>query len=168
VWNTSHANGQRPGSRGVQLRISNFTPTRLREVRLSTPGMERSELKVGEVLNRLRPGTYSRNMPDGEKRRVPNDRMLWRGTALMRFAPFPTINSVLSNAAEHRLQSRHVFGAPMENRTAMTTREGASELPQSNEGCDPPQGGTLRTPPARGPAVAKFRADIHLNFNDAA
>jgi hypothetical protein len=99
---------------------------------------------------------------------VPDDLILWMGTALMRFAPFPTINSVLSNAAEIRLQSRQVFGAPMENRTAMTTLEGASELLQSNEGCDPPQGGTLRTPPARGPEVAKFNADIHLNFNDAA
>jgi hypothetical protein len=93
--------------------------------------------------------------------------MLWKGKAQMRFAHFPTINSVLSNAAELRRQSRHVFGVPMENRIAMTTRDGTSELPQSNEGCDPPQGGTLRNPPARGSAVADFKTDHHLNFIDA-
>jgi hypothetical protein len=61
-----------------------------------------------------------------KERQLPNDRMLWKGTALMRFASFPTINSVLSNSAELRRQSRHVFGVPMENRTAMKTRDGAS------------------------------------------
>jgi hypothetical protein len=64
---------------------------------------------------------------------VPDRRMLWNGTAVMRFADFPTIYSALSNAAEHRRQSRHVFGVPMETRTSMTRRDGASELPQSNE-----------------------------------
>jgi hypothetical protein len=39
--------------------------------------------------------------------------MLWTGTALMLFADFPTINSVLSNAAELRLQAAHVFGVPI-------------------------------------------------------
>jgi hypothetical protein len=48
----------------------------------------------------------------------------------MWFAPFPTINSVLSNAAEFRRKSRHVFGDFMEHRTPMTTGDGASELPQ--------------------------------------
>jgi hypothetical protein len=86
----------------------------------------------------------------------------------MRFAPFPTINSVSSNAADLRRQSRHVFGVPMENRTSMTRRDGASELPQSNEGCDPAEGGKLRTPPARGTAVAEFKTDLHLKSNDAA
>jgi hypothetical protein len=60
---------------------------------------------------------------------VPDNRMLWKGTALMRFAPIPTINSVLSNVAELTQQSRHVFGFPMENRTPMTTHDGESELP---------------------------------------
>jgi hypothetical protein len=64
---------------------------------------------------------------------VPDDRMLWKWTAVMRFAHFPTINSVLSNAAELRLQSRHVVGLPMEIRRVMTRRDGASELPHSNE-----------------------------------
>jgi hypothetical protein len=41
-----------------------------------------------------------------------------------------------------------------------------SELPQPNEGCDPPQDGTLRTPPARGPAVTEFKPDLQLNSND--
>jgi hypothetical protein len=83
--------------------------------------------------------------------------MLWKGTVLIRFAHFPTINTFLSNAAELRRQSRHVFGVPMEKRTTMTRRDVASELPLSNEGYEPPQGGTPRTPTARGPAVADFR-----------
>jgi hypothetical protein len=39
----------------------------------------------------------------------------------------------------------------------MTRHDGASELPHSNEGCDPLEGGTPRTPTARGPAVSQFR-----------
>jgi hypothetical protein len=35
---------------------------------------------------------------------VPEDRMLWKMTALLRFADFPTTNSFVSNAAELRLQ----------------------------------------------------------------
>jgi hypothetical protein len=49
----------------------------------------------------------------------------------------------------------------------MTTRDGAFVLLQSNEGFDPPQGVSLRTPPARVPAVAKFKTDLHLTFSDA-
>jgi hypothetical protein len=93
--------------------------------------------------------------------------MLWKGTALMRFADFPSIYSALSNTAEHRRQSRHLFGVPMRNRTTMTRCDGASELPQSNEGCDPPQGRTLRNLPARGPSVAEIKTDLQLKYNDA-
>jgi hypothetical protein len=75
----------------------------------------------------------------------------------MRFAPFPTFNSVLSNAAELRLQSHHVVGFPMENRPPMTRRDEASELPNLNQGGETPQGGTHRTPKARGPDVAEFK-----------
>jgi hypothetical protein len=50
----------------------------------------------------------------------------------------------------------------------MTTRDGASEVSQSNEWCDPPQGFTHRTPPATGSAVTEFKTDLHLNSNDAA
>jgi hypothetical protein len=88
---------------------------------------------------------------------VPDDRMLWKWNALMRFAPFPTINSVLSNAGEFRRQLRHVVVVPMENRPTMTRRDGASELPLSNEVCDQSQGGTPRTTQARMPAVALFK-----------
>jgi hypothetical protein len=88
--------------------------------------------------------------------------MLWKGNALIMFAHFSTINSVFP------MRQRRVFGDPMENRTAMTTRDGCSELPQWNEEYYPPQGGTLRTPPTRGPAVAEFKTVLHLNFNDAA
>jgi hypothetical protein len=83
--------------------------------------------------------------------------MLWKWTALMRFAPFPTISSLMSNAGELRHQSCHVVGVPMEKRTPMTRRDGASEFPHSNEGCKPSQCGTPRTKPARGPAVAEYK-----------
>jgi hypothetical protein len=88
---------------------------------------------LGEGSNCLSAVRVSRHRPNGESRRVPDNRMLWKGNALMRFAPFPIINSILSNAAELRLQSRHVVGFPMENRPPMTRRDGASELPYMNE-----------------------------------
>jgi hypothetical protein len=85
----------------------------------------------------------------------------------MRFASFPTINSVLSNVADLRQYSLNLVGVYMENRSPMTRRDGASELPQSNEGCDPPQGGKHCTPPPRGPGVPDFKTDLHLNSYDA-
>jgi hypothetical protein len=88
---------------------------------------------------------------------VPDDRMLWNGTALMLFAPFPTINSDLSNAAEPRRQSRHVVGFPMEKRPPMTERDVAPEHPNLNEGCEPTQGGTRLTPPAKGRETSRAR-----------
>jgi hypothetical protein len=97
--------------------------------------MERTELMVGKGANRLRAGRLSRHLPDGEWRRLPDDRTLWTETDLMRFADFPTINSVLSKEAELRRQSRHVFGVPMQNRPTMTRRDVASEHPILNEWC---------------------------------
>jgi hypothetical protein len=61
--------------------------------------MERTELMLGEGANRLRVGRNSRHRPDGESRRGNNERMLWKGNTLMLYAHFPTINSILSNAA---------------------------------------------------------------------
>jgi hypothetical protein len=119
--------------------------------------MEPTELIVGEGANRIRLRRLSRHRPDGERRRLHDDRMLWKRTSLIWFTPFPTINSVISNAAELRRQSRHVFGCPMENRTSMTTRDGAPELPHLNKWCENPQGGQPRTRQARGPAVAEFK-----------
>jgi hypothetical protein len=84
---------------------------------------------VGEGADRLRAGRLLRHWPDGESRRMLDDWMQWKGTALKRFAQFPAINSVSSNAAELRLQSHHVVGFPMENRTPMTRRDLASDLP---------------------------------------
>jgi hypothetical protein len=75
----------------------------------------------------------------------------------MQFPPFPTINSLLSNVAELRRQSHHVVAISMGNLPAKTRRDGASELPHSNEGCKPTQCGTPFTPQARGPAVAEFK-----------
>jgi hypothetical protein len=88
---------------------------------------------------------------------VPDDRNLCKWTALMRFAKFPTINSVMSNAGELRQQSCHVVGFSMEKRRPMSRRDGASEFPHSNEGCKPTQWGTPRTPTARGLAVEEFK-----------
>jgi hypothetical protein len=118
--------------------------------------MERTDLMAGEGANRLRAGRLSRHRPDGESQRLPDYRMLWKGTALKIFAHFRTINSVVSNAADLRLQSHHVVGVPMENRPPMTRRDGASDLPNLNKGCEFPKGGQPRTPQARGPAVAVF------------
>jgi hypothetical protein len=56
----------------------------------------------------------------------------------------------------------------MEKRHPMTESDVAPEHPNLNEECDPPQGGTLRTPPARGPAVTEFKRVLYLNPNDAA
>jgi hypothetical protein len=39
----------------------------------------------------------------------------------------------------------------------MTWRDGVSEHPHSNEGFDPLQGATPRTPMYRGPAIAVYR-----------
>jgi hypothetical protein len=64
--------------------------------------MERNELIVGEGAYRLRAGRLSRHRPDGESRRMTDERMLWNGATLLLFALFPTINSALSNVAEHR------------------------------------------------------------------
>jgi hypothetical protein len=119
--------------------------------------MERTELNVGERANRLRAVRVARHRPNGESRRVHDYRMLWKWTALMRFVPFPTINSILSKAAQFKQHSRQVVGVPMENRPSMTRRDGASELPHSIEGCVQSQVGTPRTPTSRGPAVADFK-----------
>jgi hypothetical protein len=81
---------------------------------------------------------------------MPDDRMLWKGNFLKLFAPFPTMNSVHSNAADLRLQSRQVFGLPIEKRTTIKTRDEASELLHSNDVCDPPQGLTPITPRPEG------------------
>jgi hypothetical protein len=98
---------------------------------------------------------------------VIDDGRLWKCNALMRLAPIPTINSVLSNAAVLRLQSCHVVGVPMEKRSPMTERDVAPEHPYLNDGCEPTQCGTLRTPRARGPAVEESKTNLNLNCNDA-
>jgi hypothetical protein len=72
----------------------------------------------------------------------------------MRFARFPTINSVLANAGVLRREERHVVVFSMENRPKMTRRDGASDVPLSNERCKPNQCGAPRTQTSRGPAVA--------------
>jgi hypothetical protein len=96
--------------------------------------MTQTEQMVGEGVKQLRTGHLSRHRPDGESRRMPDDRMLYKWIALKRFAQFPTLDSVHSNAADLRLQSRHVVGVPMENGPPMTRRYAASALPHSNVG----------------------------------
>jgi hypothetical protein len=70
---------------------------------------------AGGGSNRLRAGRLSRPRPDGSAGKCLVTGCLWKWTALMRFAHFPTIKSVHSNVPEIRLHSRKVFGVPMEN-----------------------------------------------------
>jgi hypothetical protein len=51
--------------------------------------MERTQLKLEEGANRIRAGRYSRHRPAGENQRLPDDRMVWKGNALLSFANFP-------------------------------------------------------------------------------
>jgi hypothetical protein len=90
--------------------------------------------------------------------------MLWNGNALMLFAHFHTTNSILSIAADLRLLSRHLVGVPKEKRPPMTMRDGASELPHSNEWCDHSQGCTPRRPTARRMQVAYFKVGFPTEF----
>jgi hypothetical protein len=78
--------------------------------------MERTDLMAREGANRLRVFRLSRHRPNGESRRVPDNRMLWNWTALMRFAPLTNINSVLSNAGDHRRPFIRVVAVQMEIR----------------------------------------------------
>jgi hypothetical protein len=101
-WYTSHDTGQKTGNDKVQKRISNCTPMTRYVQRLTSPAMERTELMDVEEANRITTGRLPSHRPEGECRRLPDDRMLWKRDNLMRFATFPTINSVLSNADELR------------------------------------------------------------------
>jgi hypothetical protein len=67
--------------------------------------MERTELMVVHGANCVWAGRISRDRRDCQSLRLPDVRMLCKWKALMRFAPFSTINSILSNGAELRLQS---------------------------------------------------------------
>jgi hypothetical protein len=130
--------------------------------------MERTELMVGEETNRIRAGRLSRHRPDGEFRRVQVDRMLWKWNALTWFAPFPTDNSVRSNAGELRRQSRHVVVFPMEKRPTMKRRDGASEFPHSNEGCQKISVGRFARPRPEGRQSQRSNMDLQLISNDIA
>jgi hypothetical protein len=110
--------------------------------------MERTELMLGEGVNRLWSGRLSPHRPDGDSCRMTDDRGLWKGNAQMRFATFPTINSVISNASDLRQQSHDLVVLPKENRSPMTGRDRASELPNLNECFYEHQGGQPRTPQA--------------------
>jgi hypothetical protein len=68
--------------------------------------MERTELMVGEGVNGLRAGRLSLHRPVGESRRVPDNRMMWKWSALMgshasppsiKFCPM-RVSSDVSNA----------------------------------------------------------------------
>jgi hypothetical protein len=56
--------------------------------------MERTELMVWEGGIRLRATHLSRHPPEVESRRVPDDRMLWKGIALKHFAQFSAIKFI--------------------------------------------------------------------------
>jgi hypothetical protein len=123
---------------------------------------------AGAGANRLGVGRLSRHRPDGESRREPDDRMPWKGTAMMPFAPFRTINSVLSNEAEFRLQSHHVVGVPMENQPPMTRRDGASKLHNRTNGANGPMVIRLARHMAGGRQSRSSNTDLQLKSNDAA
>jgi hypothetical protein len=74
--------------------------------------MERSELMLGEGAKRLRAGPLPHHRPDGESRQVPDDRMLRMGTALMRFAPYATINSFFPMRLNSRGSQGTLLGFP--------------------------------------------------------
>jgi hypothetical protein len=56
----------------------------------------------------------------------------------------------------------------MENRPPITRSDWASELPNLNEGFEPPQGGMPRTLQARDPAVTELKTCLQLNSNNSA
>jgi UDP:flavonoid glycosyltransferase YjiC (YdhE family) len=129
--------------------------------------MERTELMAGERANRLRAVRVSRHGLNGEIRRVHDDRMLWKGTALMRLAPIPIINSILSNAAELRLQSLQVVGVRMENRPPMKGVTGRLSSRIRTNGAISLRVVRLARQRPGGRQSQISRTVLQLNFNDA-
>jgi hypothetical protein len=87
---------------------------------------------------------------------------------MMRFEHFRTINSVLSNAADLRLHSHHIFGVLMENRPPMTRRDGASEHPNRTKGANRPMVIRLSRHMTEGRQSRISKTNFQLNSNDAA
>jgi hypothetical protein len=92
------------------------TPTMCRDCSLSSAALERIELMVGKGANRIRADPFHIIRFSGTRRLSPFGRWLETRTALRRFDPSPTINSVSSYAGELRRASSRVVEVQMEIR----------------------------------------------------
>jgi hypothetical protein len=81
---------------------------------LSSAALERTELMVGKNANCIRAVTFYSIRSSGMRRLSPTGRWRGRRPAMSRFAPSPTINSVLYIACELRRPSRSVVGVQLE------------------------------------------------------
>jgi hypothetical protein len=78
------------------------TPTTWRNCSLTSAAMERIELMVGKFANRIRAFPFHRTRLPGARSHSLFGRWREMPTALRRFTPSPTINSVLSVAGDLR------------------------------------------------------------------
>jgi hypothetical protein len=69
-------------------------PTTWRYCRLSSPALDRTELIVGKVVNRIRAVHIHSIRSSGTRRQLPCARWRETLTALIRFVPTPKIISV--------------------------------------------------------------------------
>jgi hypothetical protein len=90
------------------------TPTTWHECTLSPAALERNELMVGNGANRIRAELVHSILSTGTRRILTSCWWRERRSALMQFAPCPTINSVHSIACVLRNTSRRVFRVQME------------------------------------------------------
>jgi hypothetical protein len=91
-------------------------PTTWRDFRLSSPGLDRTVLMVGNGAKRIRAFHIHSIRSSGTRRLSPSGRWLeWR-FALIRFVPSTNINTVDFIASELRGPSRRVVGFQLEIR----------------------------------------------------
>jgi hypothetical protein len=85
------------------------TPTTFSDYRRSSASLEITELMVGKCANGMRVVPFQIIRSSGTRRLSPTGRWREWSPALCRFAPSPTINSVLSISGELRRTSCCVF-----------------------------------------------------------
>jgi hypothetical protein len=78
--------------------------------------MEQTEFMLGKVTNRIGSFPLDSIRSSGTRRLSPSGRWLKRRPATCRFAPFPTINSVLYIAVELRRPSPRIDAVQIEIR----------------------------------------------------
>jgi hypothetical protein len=91
-------------------------PTTWRYCRLSSPDLDRTELIVGKVVNRIRAVLFQSIRSSGTRRQSPFARWRETRTALSRFAPSPKIISVRLIAGDLGPIPRSVVGFQTEIR----------------------------------------------------